>query len=437
MAREIISGIYCIKNTLNNKYYVGRSNNIYKRWRQHKKQLADGDHVNKHLQSAVDKYGIDNFEFSILEIVEEDCLNEREQHWIKTLSAFGENGYNSTAGGEGTQGYKWTDTVKNVHCKRVVNVNSGIVYESLNYAQEITGIHSTSISSCAMNKRRFAGVINGVPQVWMFEQEYMSSTVEELTDKLHVAYHQLRNGRSESQSNSRSIICLNSGIRYNSISEAAKELNSSHSTLSRALADSNKPYGVIVADGRKLVLMYVEDADTISDAEKDIIIEDASNNNIERRKISNAKYFRRVICVNDMKCFNSIRDASEFYGIKSASISGACNHIHGIRCAGIDPVTGDKLVWLFEDECIGWSGENFKEYLYNCLHEREKRLPSNQRPVVCITTNEEFANIKAAAKKYNLSPSSIRYNCIGKCQRGGVHPDTGEHLIWRYKDITA
>ena len=33
---EKISGIYCIENIVNGKKYVGKSNNIYKRWYEEK-----------------------------------------------------------------------------------------------------------------------------------------------------------------------------------------------------------------------------------------------------------------------------------------------------------------------------------------------------------------------------------------------------------------
>ena len=34
---EIISGIYCIINKINNKKYVGLSKDIYRRWGEHKR----------------------------------------------------------------------------------------------------------------------------------------------------------------------------------------------------------------------------------------------------------------------------------------------------------------------------------------------------------------------------------------------------------------
>jgi group I intron endonuclease len=64
-----ISGIYKIINIITNKYYVGSSNNIYRRWNTHKKSLNEGTHYNLYLQNSFNKYGINNFNFIIQEIV--------------------------------------------------------------------------------------------------------------------------------------------------------------------------------------------------------------------------------------------------------------------------------------------------------------------------------------------------------------------------------
>jgi predicted GIY-YIG superfamily endonuclease len=61
MSKEIkkslhkISGVYEIKNTLNNKRYIGSSVNIQKRWYAHKRMLNLNTHPNKHLQAAWNK----------------------------------------------------------------------------------------------------------------------------------------------------------------------------------------------------------------------------------------------------------------------------------------------------------------------------------------------------------------------------------------------
>lgn len=59
------SCIYIIKNKINNKVYVGRTNNYIKRFSKHKILLENNKHHNQHLQNAWNKYGSQNFKFII------------------------------------------------------------------------------------------------------------------------------------------------------------------------------------------------------------------------------------------------------------------------------------------------------------------------------------------------------------------------------------
>ncbi len=74
-----MSGIYKILNKSNNKCYIGSTINFNDRRNLHFSKLKRGKHHSIILQRAYDKYGIDNFEFIILEECENDNLLEREQ----------------------------------------------------------------------------------------------------------------------------------------------------------------------------------------------------------------------------------------------------------------------------------------------------------------------------------------------------------------------
>lgn len=76
------SGIYQIENKVNSKVYIGSSNNIKRRWQKHKALLRHNKHQNSHLQAAWNKYGEDNFIFSIIELCSIDSLLDREQYFI-------------------------------------------------------------------------------------------------------------------------------------------------------------------------------------------------------------------------------------------------------------------------------------------------------------------------------------------------------------------
>lgn len=105
-------GIYCIKNIKNNKIYIGQTNDIDIRWKNHINMLKRNAHTNIHLQNAWNKYGENSFEFSVIyEATEDDNLNSLEKYYIKLYNTNDENyGYNLTDGGEG---YKLSEEVKN------------------------------------------------------------------------------------------------------------------------------------------------------------------------------------------------------------------------------------------------------------------------------------------------------------------------------------
>lgn len=93
--------IYCYTNKINNKKYVGQTNNPERRQREHKSNAFNEKSVNygSVFHKALRKYGWENFNYEILEEVNGDA-NDREKYWIKEKqSLVSENGYNILEGG--------------------------------------------------------------------------------------------------------------------------------------------------------------------------------------------------------------------------------------------------------------------------------------------------------------------------------------------------
>jgi group I intron endonuclease len=83
---DLKSGIYIIKNCIDDRCYVGSATSLKDRQRHHLLKLKDGSHRNVHLLRFVVKYGVDKIFFEILERCEPEKLLEREQYYIDTLN---------------------------------------------------------------------------------------------------------------------------------------------------------------------------------------------------------------------------------------------------------------------------------------------------------------------------------------------------------------
>lgn len=90
---EKICGIYII--TCQYKYYIGKSINVYKRLYDHKRYLSLNQHPNPHLQSAWNLYGEKAFTFEILEEYFKEYLDSFENYWCILLNTHNKKfGYN-------------------------------------------------------------------------------------------------------------------------------------------------------------------------------------------------------------------------------------------------------------------------------------------------------------------------------------------------------
>lgn len=94
--------IYCYTNKINGHKYVGQTNNIERRKREHRANANNPNSLeyNYLFHQKLREYGEENFIFSILEETTKDKIDEAEQYWIKEMhSHVKENGYNLTYGG--------------------------------------------------------------------------------------------------------------------------------------------------------------------------------------------------------------------------------------------------------------------------------------------------------------------------------------------------
>lgn len=100
-------GIYKVTNKINNKKYIGQSKNIEQRLKDHKLVSREKNIL---LKRALIKYGVQNFDYEVIEICDLEKLDEREIYWINKLKPE----YNLDKGGKGSLGHAVTPETRKI-----------------------------------------------------------------------------------------------------------------------------------------------------------------------------------------------------------------------------------------------------------------------------------------------------------------------------------
>ncbi|MCW5629156.1 MAG: GIY-YIG nuclease family protein [Rhodoferax sp.] len=96
-------GVYAIRNTVNQRVYVGGSRNLEGAMNRHRFELATGAHRNAALLADWKRYGADAFRFEVLDQVRQSTdpdvdydaeLATLLELWQHELPCFGPGGYN-------------------------------------------------------------------------------------------------------------------------------------------------------------------------------------------------------------------------------------------------------------------------------------------------------------------------------------------------------
>lgn len=239
--------IYLWTNLINNKKYVGQTQFFYERMSVYKRKGAT-----PFLQNAINKYGIDNFDITILEKCPLDKLDEREQYWINFYSSYKrEDGYNICRYASTTRGYKHTEETKNkiketrskrVYIKRTKELNGMYgkhhTEEYKKFMSENTKKLWKNPEYRKMQSDRMSGEKNyfyGIHMYGELNPRYGKHCTQETKDKIS----QSKKGKKNLKL-SIPIICIETGKIYNSMTEAALELNTYASAIKIAVDNSNR-----------------------------------------------------------------------------------------------------------------------------------------------------------------------------------------------------
>jgi group I intron endonuclease len=115
--------IYKITNRADNKIYVGQTiHDVEARWKDH---LKKGSNC-RYLKSAINKYGVDNFEFKLVCITFDNQLDDMEIKYIEKYNCLVPNGYNLRLGGN--SGRHHAETKQKISDTLKKNFANGLVH---------------------------------------------------------------------------------------------------------------------------------------------------------------------------------------------------------------------------------------------------------------------------------------------------------------------
>lgn len=223
--------VYKITNKLNGHSYIGKTNRpVEERWYEHTKPSnINKKSKNTALCRAFKKYGVDNFDFEIIdtiygdtEIQLEDNLKEKEIYYITLYNTHSKIGYNCTDGGDNV-----TDDNK---CNKEIDVydlNGNYInsYNSMALASKELKVSIGSISQCCNGTK-----YNSKGFVFRFKNDPFDifDTINPYSNKKVVYQYDLYGN------------LLN---KYDSILEASKTTNIKRSSIQLVVNKPNRTAG--------------------------------------------------------------------------------------------------------------------------------------------------------------------------------------------------
>lgn len=287
--------IYKHTNKINGKAYIGQTCQIpERRWRN-----GEGYKDSPKFWKAIEKYGWDNFEHEIIETdLSSKEADEREIYWIAYYDTYNndEKGYNMTPGGSNFMSELWQDKdyrqkmnksfsearqkswsnkefadkalslllegltkvwqdtewreqrIKNLlgknnpNSKAVINIETGLIFDTIKEASEWAGLNSVSgIGQCCKGKQKSSGKhpISQAPLHWKYINDLTSNSII------------LKNSQNKRK---KKVICLNNGMIFDSMSAAAKwcNLNDSGHSIKECCIGNQKTAGSSPFSGERL-----------------------------------------------------------------------------------------------------------------------------------------------------------------------------------------
>lgn len=270
MAREKLWIVYCHENKINKKKYIGiTSQKLNRRWRE------GNGYKNTLFGKVIKKYGWDNFEHYIIEKdIPEYLIDEKEKFYITKFNTMIPNGYNSTSGG---REFRVADKIKSelsnnrkgkipgnldvLHSKQTWNKISKSLTGKKNYsvAKEVEcdgKIYLSVKDFCDFENLPYSKVYSWLEKK-VIPKYYYDLQLKYVEDNFSDYTYQKGCQTGENHHHSKSVICLETKIVFNTIKEASTYYEIHPMTIINNCKNKRKSGGYF--QGIKLHWMYYEE----------------------------------------------------------------------------------------------------------------------------------------------------------------------------------
>src|SRR5699024_4663458 len=167
--------------------------------------------------------------------------------------------------------------------------------------------------------------------------------------------------RGKNNNKARSVICINTGEVFDTLTEASDKYGISTQAIHKACIGEYKSAGMYTI-GKPLQFAYFE-----------------KSKKYELQEIRGLFERKKVVLTNTGEVFESATEGAEKYSLSQGSISSCCRG--KIKSAGKLP-NGEYSVWVYEEDY-----DPNKDYSF---HRHKGAHNPRAKKVICLTTGEVF-----------------------------------------------
>lgn len=213
----------------NNKVYIGITTRPEERYKEHRSKRTD-----TLFQRAIDKYGFENLKYDILEEYELPAielwekLTNREKFYIKQYdSSNKEKGYNLTNGGVGVLGYKFSEEDLKRRSEAMMGKNNPM-YGKINPFK--------NKKHTAEAKRKMSEWHSGKK----LSEEHKKKIAKAGIGRKHTQSSINKMREAQTKIHGKAVRNITTGKEYKSVSEAARDLGTTSSSISAVCKGKRK-----------------------------------------------------------------------------------------------------------------------------------------------------------------------------------------------------